>query len=175
MNTFFFVFLYEGAPMPPAEKYRKRYSDPGQREYTVVTDVQPSVVPGMLRVDVVPLEDDIPCSLHIPINHIHGVFEINSEKAPMGFNAPQREAVTDSAIASDADRRRACGIHRTSACEPLHSGQGGAVPGALRRPHRCLSRSLGEQDLGQDRLCASLRKRVAPGYLRKAADQVRRL
>lgn len=91
MKTFLFVFLYEGAPMPLAEEYFKRYSDPGQRQYTVATDVQPSVVPGMLRVDVVPLKDDIPCLLHIP-NHIHGVFEINSEKAPMGFNVPQREA-----------------------------------------------------------------------------------
>jgi hypothetical protein len=85
MKTFFFVFLYEGAPTPPADEYFKRYSESGQQQYTVAVDVQPSVVPGMLRVDPVPLDDDVPCALHIPIGHIQGVLEINSDKPPMGF------------------------------------------------------------------------------------------
>ena len=86
MAKFYFVHLYPGAPLPPASEYFKRYADSGDSQYTVAIDISPSVVPGMLRIDPVPLEDDVPCAVHIPIAHVLGITEINSERPPMGFD-----------------------------------------------------------------------------------------
>ena len=92
MAKFFFVHLHPGAPMPPASEYFKRYADAGDPQYTVATDVAPSIVPGMLRVDPVKMDgDEVPCAVHIPIGHIVGITEINSDRAPMGFNVGAKD------------------------------------------------------------------------------------
>ena len=86
MQTFFFVFLHPQAPVPQPSAYFKRYAEDTEPRYTIATDVTPSSVPGMVRMDLAPIAGDIPTVLHLPIGHISSVVEVAGDKPPVGFN-----------------------------------------------------------------------------------------
>jgi hypothetical protein len=86
MKKFFFVFLHESAPMPPGSEYFERYTVPGADRYTVATEVQPSVAPGMLRIEPVQMDGDVGDAIHVPLSHVRGMLEISGETPPTGFS-----------------------------------------------------------------------------------------